>query len=68
MGKFGISKERLEGMTYDDKTNELTIRWCTGGEEKAVCGLILKVELVDKIISSYKRPYIPYNPDYNEAF
>ena len=68
MSKFDITKKELESIAFDDVTNELTIKWNTGGSEKAVCGLVLKVELVNKIISNYRMPHIPYNPDYTEAF
>ena len=68
MSVHGTSKDKLQSILYDDKTNILTISWDTGGHENAVCGLKLKVELVEKIISKYKHPNIPYNPDYNEAF
>ena len=68
MGKYTITKEKLETISFNEENGELTIKWWTGGAENAVCGLKLKVELVDKIISNYKAPHIPYNPDYNEAF
>ena len=63
-----ITKERLETLTFNEEDNTLTIRWWTGGQENAICGLILKVELADFIISGYKYPHIPYDPDYKEAF
>jgi hypothetical protein len=68
MSKFGTSKERLESISFDDETNLLTIRWDTRGNVGAVCGMVLKVELVEKIISSYRPPHIEWNQDYNEAF
>jgi len=68
MSKFTITKENLETISFNEEDNVLTIKWWTGGAENAVCGLKLKVELVDKIISNYKSPHIPYNPNYSEAF
>jgi len=66
--KYFISKENLKSLLYDEKSGILQINWNTGGEEKAVCGLKLKVELVDKIVSDYKSSSIPYNSNYNEPF
>lgn len=68
MSVYGISKEKLKSLSYNDETSILTISWETGGMEKAVCGLKLKVELVEKIVSTYKSPNIPYDPDYNNPF
>ncbi len=68
MSNFIITKENLEALSFNEDDNTLTIKWWTGGHENAVCGLKLKVELVDKIISNYKAPHIPYDPDYNNAF
>lgn len=68
MSKHFISKDKLSSISYDDKTGILQFNWDTGGEENAVCGLKLKVELVDKIISTYKSPNIPYDSNYREAF
>lgn len=66
--KYLINKENMGSFVFDDEKNELSINWNTGGRENAVCGLVLKVELVEKIISNYKYPRIDYDPDYNNAF
>ena len=43
---------------YDEEKGELHLNWNTGGHEDAVCGLVFKVELVRKKISTYKSPRI----------
>ena len=63
-----IKKEKLTSISFNDKNNELSINWYTGGQEGAICGLIFKVELVEKKKSQYRAPKIDYDPDYNEAF
>lgn len=68
MSNYTITKDSLEKISFNEDTNILTIKWWTGGHENAVCGLKLKVELVEKVISDYKAPRMRYDPDYNEAF
>ena len=68
MSIYGTNKENLKNISFDTDTNILTISWDTRGVENAICGLKLKVEFIDKIISNYKSPETTYNPNYNEAF
>lgn len=63
-----ITKEKLINFQFDEKEGILIINWDTGGHENAICGLKLKVELINKIISNYKAPKINYNSDYKESF
>jgi len=63
-----ISAEKLKNIVINEEKGTMTINWKTGGYEGAVCGVILKVEVLEKIVSKYKSPEIPYDPNYNEAF
>ena len=66
--EYIIPKESLTSIVFDDEKNELSIRWWTGGNEGAVCGIVVKAELVRKIISPYKAPVIEYDPNYDNPF
>lgn len=66
--EYFINNENLSSIVFDDKKNELSINWNTGGQEGAVCGLVFKVELVKKKKSTYKAPKIDYDPDYDNPF
>jgi hypothetical protein len=51
--KYRINKENLGSIVFNEETNELSIHWNTGGQENAVCGLVLEgVKLKEKIIST----------------
>lgn len=65
---YGATKDNLESITINEHDNTMTIKWWTGGHENAICGVILKVEVLDQIISGYKAPHIPYDPDYDNPF
>lgn len=58
----------LESIVFNEEDGTLSLHWHTGGHENATCGIKFKIELIEKIKSTYKAPHIPYNPDYNEAF
>ena len=64
---INVSKDQLETLSYDVDKGELCIKWHSGGEG-AIVGLVVKAELVKTIISTYKAPHIPYDPNYSEAF
>jgi hypothetical protein len=67
--KYHINKENLGSIVFNEETNELSIHWNTGGQENAVCGLVLEgVKLKEKIISTYKAPRIDYDENYNNPF
>ncbi len=66
--EYIISKEKLTSIIFDDEKNELSINWWTGGHEGAVCGIVVKAELVDKKISPYRAPVIEHDPNYNNSF
>ena len=60
--------EKITSIGYNKEKGTVSIHWDTGGQEGAVNGITFKVEEIEEHISTYKAPYIPYNPDYNEAF
>ena len=63
-----IKKDELEYLAFDESDNTLTIKWWVGGSENAVNGLVLKVELIEKLITDYKAPDIKYDPNYDHPF
>jgi hypothetical protein len=66
MGQWNLGKD--SSFSYNEDDGTLTISWNTGGHENVVCGLKFKVELVDKIKSTYIAPKIKYDPDYDKPF
>ena len=63
--EYLISKNDLTSIEFDEETNQLTLNW---NSLNGVCGLVLKVELVEKIESTYKYPKVDYDQDYNNPF
>jgi len=65
--------ERDDKVVFDKENLTLTFTWWTGGRENAVCGRRIKfkpeaIEAITDIISDYKPPHIPYDPEYKESF
>tara|TARA_R110002020_G_C15909942_1_gene741854 strand:+ start:68 stop:277 length:210 start_codon:yes stop_codon:yes gene_type:complete len=69
MSKYKIEKEALEFLEFNEDSNELTIKWNTGGAVRAVNKVVLKVELVDKGNSEYTGGSdCVYDPSHDRAF
>lgn len=66
--KHFIDRENLGSIVYDEENGLLEINWRTGGQENAVCGISLKVELIKKRISCYKATRDIPNDNYNNPF
>lgn len=61
-------ENNIKNIWLNEEEGTLTISWDTGARTGALDSVTMKVEIINKTYNKYKPPYIPYNPDYNEAF